>query len=45
MLGFYENFPQAIHGTELFSFILSKRKLQKKLAQVFQEVNGKNLQF
>jgi hypothetical protein len=39
MLGFYENFPQTIHQTETFASLLSRRKLQKKIAQVFQEVN------
>ncbi|MCW4018557.1 MAG: hypothetical protein NWF00_07775 [Candidatus Bathyarchaeota archaeon] len=45
MLGFYENFPQTIHGTETFSFVLSKRKLQKKIAKVFQEVNCNSFSF
>lgn len=45
MLGLYENFPQNIHRTETFTYPLSKRKLQQKIAQVFQEVNRKNFSF
>jgi hypothetical protein len=45
MLGFYENFPQNIHRTEAFNSPLSKRKLQQKIAQVFQEVNCENFSF
>ncbi len=45
MLGFYETFPQTIHGTETFSFMLSKRKLQKKIAQVLHEVNCTTFSF
>lgn len=45
MLGLYENFPQNIHRTETFTSPLSRRKLQQKITQVFQEVNRKNLSF
>ena len=45
MLGFYENFPQTIHRTEAFTSPLSKRKLQQKIAQVFEEVNRKTFSF
>jgi hypothetical protein len=38
MLGFYENFPSTIHLTEAFTSSLSKRKLQEKIIQVFQEI-------
>jgi hypothetical protein len=45
MLGLYLNFPQNIHRTETFTSPLSRRKLQQKIAQVFQEVNRKNFSF
>jgi hypothetical protein len=45
MLGFYENFPQNIHRTETFTSPLSKRKLQQKITQVFQELNCKTFSF
>jgi hypothetical protein len=45
MLGLYQNFPQNIHRTETFTSALSRRKLQQKIAQVFQEVNRKNFSF
>ena len=45
MLGLYENFPQNIHRTETFTSTLSRRKLQQKIAQVFQEVNRKTFSF
>jgi hypothetical protein len=45
MLGFYENFPSTIHLTEAFTSSLSKRKLQEKIIQVFQEVNRKTFSF
>jgi hypothetical protein len=45
MLGLYENFPQNIHRTETFTSPLSRRKLQQKIVQVFQEVNRKNFSF
>jgi len=39
MLGFYENFPQTIHKTAVFSFSLSIRKLQQIIAQTFHMLN------
>jgi len=45
MLGFYENFPQNIHLTELFISPLSKKNLQQRIIQVFLEQNRKNLSF
>ena len=45
MLGLYENFPQTIHRTETFISPLSRRKLQQKIAQVFQEVNRNTCSF
>ena len=45
MLGLYENFPQIIHRTETFNTPVSRRKLQQKIAQVFQEVNLKSYRF
>ncbi len=45
MLGFYENFPQTIHRVETFTFSLSRRKLQQKVAQVFQEINSETFSF
>ena len=45
MLGFYENFPHSIHLTETFTSPLSKRKLQEKIIQTFQETNRKTFSF
>ncbi len=45
MLGFYENFPANIHLAETLTSTLSKRKLQEKIVQVFQEVNRKTFSF
>jgi len=45
MLGFYENFPQTIHRTETFTSVLSKRKLQQKITQVFQKINSETFSF
>jgi hypothetical protein len=45
MLGFYENFPQTIHRTEAFTSRLSKKKLQQKIARVFQKINSETFTF
>jgi hypothetical protein len=45
MLGLYENFPPTIHHTETFASLFSRKKMQKKIAQVFHEVNGCNFSF
>ena len=45
MLGFYQNFPQNIHRTEMFTSTVSKLKLQQRITQVFQEVNCKTFSF
>jgi len=45
MLGFYENFPHGIHFTQTFTSPLSKRKLQEKIIQAFQEANHKTFSF
>jgi hypothetical protein len=45
MLGVYENFPHGIHLFETYTSSLSKRKLQEKVVQVFQEVNIKSFSF
>jgi len=45
MLGRYENFPQIIHFSETYNSSLSKHRLQQKLIQVLQEVNGKTFSF
>ncbi len=45
MLGLYENFPHSVHFTETYSSPLSKRKLQEKIIQVFQEINCKSFSF
>lgn len=39
MLGFYENFPQTIHKTALFSFSISLKNLQQILTQTFHIMN------
>lgn len=45
MLGFYENFPQNIHFTELFFTQLSKKALQRHLIKAFYDINQKNFSF
>ncbi len=45
MLGFYENFPQNIHLSDLFTSSLPKKKLQQKLTRVLQEANRKAFSF
>ena len=44
-LGSTKTFPSNIHRTETFTSSLSKRKLQQKITQVFQEVNRKTFSF
>jgi hypothetical protein len=39
MLGFYENFPQTIHRTEIFTSALARSKLQQKIVRALQEIN------
>jgi hypothetical protein len=45
MLGLYENFPETIHLSETYASSLSRQRLQQKIVQVFQEVNGKTFSF
>jgi hypothetical protein len=45
MLGFYENFPQNIHLTELFVSPLSKKTLQQHFIQLLMDLNRKNFSF
>ena len=45
MLGFYENFPQTIHRTEIFSSVLSKKKLQQRITEVFLKINSETYSF
>jgi hypothetical protein len=45
MLGVYKNFPQGIHFAVTFTSPLSKRKLQEKIIQTFQETNHKSFSF
>jgi hypothetical protein len=45
MLGFYENFPEGVHRTELFTSALTNKKLQQKLIHVISEINRKTLSF
>jgi hypothetical protein len=45
MHGFYENFPNGVHHAETFTSPLSKRKLQKRIIQVLQDVNHKTFSF
>ncbi len=45
MLGFYENFPQNIHLSDLFTSSLPKKKLQQKLTRGLQEANRKTFSF
>jgi len=39
MLGFYENFPQNIHGTMLFTTSIQNKKLQRSLIQILHKIN------
>ncbi|OGD45455.1 hypothetical protein A3K79_05975 [Candidatus Bathyarchaeota archaeon RBG_13_46_16b] len=41
MLGFYENFPETIHGIARFSVSFSTKKLQQTLIATFQKLNSK----
>jgi hypothetical protein len=41
MLGFYENFPANIHKTARFATVISSKRLQQTLVQVFQGINSK----
>ena len=45
MIGFYENFPINIHRIETFSTLLSNKKLQQRIIQVFHEINHKKYSF
>jgi hypothetical protein len=45
MLGIYDNFPLNIHRTESFTSPLSRKKLQQKIAQIFQKINQETLTF
>ena len=45
MLGLYENFPETVHLSETYASPLHRQSLQQRLAQVFQEINGKTLSF
>jgi hypothetical protein len=45
MLGYYENFPLTIHWAVTFFSLLSRRKMQKRIAQVFQELNLSTFSF
>lgn len=42
---FYENFPLNIHRIDQFNSILSSKKLQQKLIQVFYDTNVKEFSF
>lgn len=42
MLGIYEQFPQNIHKTAIFSTSASSKKLQQILLQTLHKVNNKN---
>ena len=41
MLGFYENFPETIHGIARVAVSLSTRRLQQMLIATFQKLNSK----
>ena len=45
MLGFYENFPQTIHFSVAYTYMVSTRKLQQSLIQILKETNRKNQTF
>jgi hypothetical protein len=45
MLGYYENFPKNIHHIETFTFSISSRKIQLKLAETLKEINYKTYSF
>ncbi len=45
MLGLYDNFPQTIHRTDLFTYTLSTANLQQRITQVLHETNRKPLSF
>lgn len=45
MLGFYENFPQGTHLTEKFNSTLTTKRLQRRLIQVFFEINQDKFSF
>jgi len=42
MLGFYENFPLNVHKTVRFATLISSKRLQETLMQMFREMNYKN---
>lgn len=45
MIGFYENFPVNIHRIEAFTTSLSSKSLQRRLIQVFHDVNRRTFRF
>ena len=45
MLGLYENFPEGVHKTELFTYTFPNRKLQQKLIHAISEINRKTFSF
>jgi hypothetical protein len=45
MLGLYENFPQGVHGKEIFTYKLSRKRLQQKLLNALLGINGKTFSF
>lgn len=42
MLGFYENFPINVHKKARFAVLVSARRLQQTLMQIFHKINGKS---
>ena len=45
MLGLYENFPINIHRIEVFETFLSTSRLQRRLIQMFQDINRRKFSF
>ena len=42
MLGLYENFPKTVHKTAFFAALISNKRLQQALIQMFQKINNEN---
>jgi hypothetical protein len=42
MLGLYENFPKTVHKTAFFAALISNKRLQQALIQMFQKIKNEN---
>ena len=45
MLGLYENFPQGVHLTKIYTSALPKKESQEYIIKIIKEINRKNLTF